>query len=212
MLEWTSARDAALLGEDAMNCLAWCRVMDEAGLWEVGTLARWKTASGMAAWLWRGTHGLTCSAVAPWDDVHKADFVPAAVFYLASIPPGWKTKHGKGLPPRAAPRAKLYSVGGWCCGLVGRQEVVLARVSSLDEAGGLASVELSPDSGPMDVAGLPASKWWPVDKWTEGYRHLWQAGTVRHHNYRLACIRAALAHRRILGLPDPRKGRKAATR
>jgi len=208
-MEWRGSLDAELIGAD---CDA---VLERAGLAAMlgelgGGLAYCVPCNaGLAIIRLTGAGRAHCVAIAPAGALAAGPIAESELF-ARPWPLDWKTKRKAG---RTIPLdAEGYRLGGFACGIMEGRGVVLALVTGLDGAGGLASFQTVPDGPELTPSEHSARKWWPFHRWQEGARALWyrQGGRIVH-NYRLACIQAANLDMKARGLPakNVRKKSKA---
>ena len=208
-MEWGSGLDADMIGADCGMVLEKAELAEMLGELGAGLAYCVDCSEGLAIVRLTGAGRLQCVAIAPAGAMPEGPISEGALF-ARPWPSDWRTKRNAG---RTIPLdAEGYRLGGFACGIMEGRGVVLALVTGLDNAGGLASFQTMPEGPELSPSEHCARKWWPFHRWQDGARALWyrQGGRIVH-NYRLACIQAANLDRRLKGLPakNVRKKNKA---
>jgi hypothetical protein len=198
-MEWKSGLDAELIGADCGEVLDKVRMAESLGLIGEGLAYCVEYGGGLAIVRLTKEGRAQCVAIAPKGAI-VAGPISESELFARPWPSDWRTKRNAG---RTIPKdAQGYELGGFACGIMEGRGVVLALVTGLDGAGGLASFQTMPDGPEMAPSEHGARKWWPFHRWQEGARLLWyrQGGRIIH-NYRLACIQASNLDDKARGLP-----------
>lgn len=208
-MEYGSGLDADMIGADCDMVLERAGLAAMLGELGAGLAYCVPCVAGLAIVRLTGAGRLQCVAIAPAGSMPEGPISEGALF-ARPWPSDWRTKRNAG---RTIPLdAEGYRLGGFACGIMEGRGVVLALVTGLDGAGGLASFQTMPEGPELTPSEHCARKWWPFHRWQDGARALWyrQGGRIVH-NYRLACIQAANLDRRLKGLPakNVRKKNKA---
>lgn len=200
-MEWNTAADGAMIGEDAARVLDAARMASMLTPWQRGEVLGLSCGLDRVALLRVTSRGLLqCVAIAPSADWPDGATQHENLVFARAMPDTWQTKRRLGLFRPIPPDAQGFDCG-WACGIIAGKRVIVCKVVAWcgDE---LQEVQASPDGETVPASSLGASRWWPFHKWPDGAARLFEVQEGHSiHNYRLACIQAANLDRKAKGLP-----------